>query len=615
MKKTGNFLKLIAFGIGYSIQALAAITANVDRNQLPQDESLSLKISQKAAGNESFSPKFEAPDFEIMNQFESSQFSSVYINGKFENKSEKSVTYILRPLKVGSLKIRNISNNRETAPDITIQVIRENAYQKSAGDQAPSLQGDQRNFFLRAEPSKTKAYKGEQVIISFYLYRRTKVNIRDVMQYPSFEGFIREDLEMPILSGRPEFEAVNLGGVPFERALIARYATYPIKEGKLKIDGFSLRADYIPRNAATDDLMEDPFFQFFSQVTPRTGTAKSDPITIEVINVPDDGKSSFFTGGVGDFDVSATLDQTQVKSNAPLTMKVSVKGKGNASLIEFPKTNWPSEFKLYESQGHSKNLGQGVTEKTFEVVLVPLVTGDLTIPPIIFEFFNPSTRSYVQKKTTPIRISVSQGEAAPVQIIEDDKKTDLAQNSTSNPENANYGSTRTGESAIKAESSGTFLGEPWWRWVAWTALLFLFCFFGLVIYDHLRKKSLLKLELLKKKETFQTIWTQLEQEANHSPLHEVLEKVTEEIYNTLDVSYGIKSRTLQMRDLAKLLTEQHGFNQEQWKNLASILEFSEMVRFASHATGPENEVRSRALKLIETAKNLCVTISSKKLES
>ena len=615
MKKIGSLLFLLASFAIFQNEAVAGITAAVDRNQIPQDESLSLKISHVGSdGASSFSPKFEAPDFEVMNQFESSQFSSVYINGKFENKSEKNITYILRPLKVGALKIRNISNQGEHAPDITIQVVRENAYQKSAGENAPSLQGDQRNFFVRAEPSKTKAYKGEQIIISFYLYRRTKVNIRDVMQYPSFEGFIREDLEMPILSGHPaEFEAVNLGGVPFERALLARYATYPIKDGKLKIDGFSIRADYIPKNTANDDLMEDPFFQFFSQVTPRTGTSKSDPVTIEVSNLPEEGRGQYFTGGVGEFDVSATLDQTQIKSNAPLTFKVTVRGRGNASLIEFPKVNWPKEFRLYESQGHSKNVGQGVTEKVFEVVLVPLQTGELTIPSVPFEFFNPSTRSYIQKKTEPVRISVTQGEAAPTEHPAEEVKNE-GNTTTAGTDQKNYGSLRIGENT-KLDSTGSFLGQPWWRWIAWAGLLVLVAFIGLIIFDHLKKKSILQLEILKKKEKLQTIWLQLEKEAKDSPLPQIFERVSDQLYKTLDEEFRITSRSLQLRDLAKILTEQHGLTKEQWRTLSKIFEFSEMIRFASQSTPQDSELRLHAQEIIENAKNLCAAISSKKLDS
>ena len=381
MKKTGKrILCIISFlCLSHCLIAEAAIQASVDRDQVPMDESISFKII--ATGNNSnLNPKFDAPDFEVMNQFQSSQFSQVYVNGRFENKSENSVTYILRPLKVGALKIKNISNNGEKAQDLTIRVIQENLYQKQAGGEAPKLNGDAKNFFVKTEVSKSQVYKGEQIITSYYLYRRTRANIRDVMQYPTFQGFIREDLEMPILSGRPDFEAVNLGGVPFERALLARYAVYPIKDGKLTIDGFSVRVDYIPKNNANDDMMEDPFFQFFTQVTPRTGTSKSDPITIDVLPLPEDGKSNLFTGGVGTFDVSSTLENTPIKANSPITLHVTVHGKGNTSLIEFPPVNWPKEIKLYESQGKSKNLGQGNSEKTFEVVLVPLQKGELPWP-------------------------------------------------------------------------------------------------------------------------------------------------------------------------------------------------------------------------------------------
>ena len=177
-------------------------------------------------------------------------------------------------------------------------MVQETLYKKQAGGEAPALQGDAKMFFVKAETSKSRVYKGEQIIISYYLYRRTVANVRDVLQYPSFQGFIREDLEMPILSGRPDFEAVNLGGIPFQRALLARYAIYPIKEGKLKIDGFSVRVDYVPKNTANEDMMEDPFFQFFTQVTPRTASSKSDPVTIDVLPVPEEGRSNLFTGGV-----------------------------------------------------------------------------------------------------------------------------------------------------------------------------------------------------------------------------------------------------------------------------------------------------------------------------
>ena len=621
MTKTGKRGLRAVFAsalIFFSLEAHATIQATVDRNEVPLDESVSFKISASGDAS-SLNPKFDAPDFEIMNQFQNSQFSSVYVNGKFENKSENSITYILRPKKVGALKIHDISNNGEKAPDLTVQVIQETLYKKQAGGEAPSLQGDAKMFFVKADTSKSRVYKGEQIIISYYLYRRTRATVRDVMQYPSFQGFIREDLEMPILSGRPDFEAVNLGGIPFERALLARYAIYPIKDGKLKIDGFSVRVDYVPRNTANEDMMEDPFFQFFTQVTPRTASSKSDPVTIDVLPLPEEGRSNNFTGGVGTFDVTATLDNTAVKANTPITLRVNVRGKGNTSLVEFPTVNWPKEIKLYESQGKSKNLGQGNSEKTFEVVLVPLQKGAMEIPPIEFEFFDPESRSYVKKKTAAIPIQVAEGDpgSAPTFVS---KSTDDEQVSASPGAAANstYGSLRLKDKRL--EGTASFLGQPWWRWVAWFGLAVFFSFLGLVAFDQAKKRSLAQLEILKRKQNLESFWKNLEKELskvgkspNFSAYSPILEKIEDELYKSLDSAFGITSRAMPSRDLANTLTESHGVAKEDAKEVTRIREYTEMVRFSSSGGSTAGEDAERDVQnLIQNAKRLCLDFSGKK---
>ena len=623
MKRIGKYVFIFTL---IASTANAAIQAFVDRSQITQEESVSLKISISGESGKEINPKFEANDFEIMNQFENSQFSSVYVNGKFENKSERSVTYILRPLKVGSLKIQNITNAGEKAADISIQVSRDTGMNKRAlPGEAPSRKGDAKNFFVKAEINKSRAYKGEQLLVSFYIYRRTRVNLRDVMQYPSFQGFIREDLEMPILSGHPDYEAVSLGGIPFERALLARYAIYPIKEGKLKIDGFSIRADYIPKNNANEDMMEDPFFQFFSQVTPRTGVAKSDPLTIEVLPLPEEGKTSLYSGGVGDFEVSSQLDSNTIKAHSPLTLHVTVKGKGNASLIEFPKVAWPEEVKFYESQGKSKNLGQGNTEKTFDVVLVPQKKGTFEIPPIEFEFYNPESKAYVRKKTTAIPIVVSEGDPNSASVITDKGVDEHSANGAPKEvqEAHGWGALKLKEEN-KNESPSSFMGQPWWRWVSWGGFLVLFAFFGLVIFDQARKRSLVQLDLIKRKQSAESFWHKLEKEAqtltqSQASAHQfsvIYEEIMDQLYQTLDDAFGITSRAMPSRDLAKVLTEHHGVSEEQWRKVSQIIEYSEAIRFASNAGAMnDSEVQTKTQQSIETAKKLCADFSSKKLNN
>ncbi len=631
MKKTGKCypiprLMCLLFILNSGL-ANAGIQASVDRTEVPVDESVSLRISGSNEERNGFAPKFDAPDFEIMNQFQNSKFSSVYINGKFENKSELSVTYILRPLKIGALKIKNITNNGEKAPDIAIQVIQENLYKKQASGEAPSLSGDSRNFFVKAELSKTKAFKGEQIIVSYFLYRRTRANIRDVMQYPSFQGFIREDLEMPILSNRPDFEAVNLGGIPFERALLARYAVYPIKEGKLKIDGFSVRVDYVPKNEATDDLMEDPFFQFFSQVAPRTGTSKSDPINIDVSPLPEEGRGPHFTGGVGDFEVSTQMDGGQIRANNPVTVRYSVKGRGNTSLIEFPKVAWPNGLKLYQSQGKTKNLGNGQQEKTFEVVIIPTQKGNNQIPAIDFEFFNPDSRSY-QKQTAPaIPIMVEEGEPGSSSSTGNDTLGDFKgdANSGDSPgsvsESKSYGSLREGDKPLDA--TNRMMGVPLWRWVSWLGLLVFSCFLGLIGWDQAKKRSRLRLEILKRKEGAERRWRTLENDLNKlqgSDLNDqacssILERAKDELYKNLDEAYGISAKALSNRVLAKTLTEMHGVSPETCNSISRFLEFTETVRFSSgQASGPASETERITREWLSSLPKICASLPRNPLE-
>ncbi len=624
MTRTGKWIytTLVSISLLAASVCQATVQAVVDRAEVPLDESVSLKVTITGDSGDNPNPRFEAPDFEIMNQFQSSRFSSVYVNGKFENKSENSTTYVLRPLKVGALKIRNISNNSEKAPDITIQVIREDTYKKTVQGEAPSLKGDAKNFFVKAELNKTKIYKGEQIIVSYYLYRRTRAQVRDVMQYPSFQGFIREDLEMPILSGRPDFEAVNLGGIPFERALLARYAIYPIKEGKLTLDGFSVRVDYIPKNNGSDDQMEDPFFQFFTQVTPRTGTSKSDPITLNVLPLPEEGRTGLFTGGVGDFEVSANLDNAQPKANAPLTLHVTVRGKGNTSMIEFPQVTWPKELKFYESQGKSKTLAQGASEKTFEVVLVPREKGSYEIPPIDFEFFNPDSRSYTRKATLSIPIQVAEGDAGSASALPEkigQEEVQAPQTNGSSSPAQTYGALRSKD---KTDGSSNFLGQPWWRWVAWFGILVFFCFVGLVVYDQAKKRSMAQLEMLKRRQSSESFWKNKRKEAESllssgagaQSFSVILEKIVDEVYKTLDDSFGISSRAMPNRDLAKTLTENHGVSQDEWKQIKELLEYTEMIRFSSTAPISDRGEAEKVLELIENAKKLCSDLGSKKLE-
>ena len=263
--------------------------------------------------------------------------------------------------------------------------------------------------------------------------------------------------------------------------------------------------------------------------------------------------------------------------------------------------SWPKQIKLYESQGKSKSLGQGNSEKTFEVVLVPLEKGNYEIPPIEFEFFDPESRAYVKKKTAAIPIQVAEGDpgTAPSFITKSSEEEPAASPGASAANT--YGSLRLKDK--RSEGMSNLLGQPWWRWVAWFGLAVFFSFLGLVIFDQAKKRSIAQLEILKKKQSLDSFWKNLEKELskvgkspNFSAYAPILEKIEDELYKSLDSAFGIASRAMPSRDLAKALTESHGVSPEDAKEVTRIREYTEMVRFSSLAPTPPGKCGARDSK-------------------
>ena len=62
-------------------------------------------------------------------------------------------------------------------------------------------------------------------------------------------------------------------------------------------------------------------------------------MTIQVDPLP--GRPANFSGGVGKFNISASLNKTEVKAGEPLQLRVVVGGAGNLKLIKQPTIAFP----------------------------------------------------------------------------------------------------------------------------------------------------------------------------------------------------------------------------------------------------------------------------------
>ncbi len=147
----------------------------------------------------------------------------------------------------------------------------------------PAINPDEA-FFIQAEVDKNRAYVGEQVTVSFFLYTREETNSgHRHFEVPDLKGFWKEELEM---ATRLNFEQVVLRNIVYQRALLVSYALFPIRAGQARIDPYKAKCTVLtPTN--------------FGFGRPYQFTKASREIAIEVLDVPSEGRPANFTGAVG----------------------------------------------------------------------------------------------------------------------------------------------------------------------------------------------------------------------------------------------------------------------------------------------------------------------------
>jgi hypothetical protein len=397
--------------------------------EISTQENLSIDFRVNVDGQEAEIGRidYNAPDFDLVNTYENSSqgFQTIYSNGQLKIKRTLTTTVVLHPKKEGKFKITNISvtvnGKKLTAPDLVIevsnQVITSNQSQSFNSRRNTMLPGsgimpsqkDSGNFFIRTEPDKLKVYKGEQIILTYALYTQTKILGIQVERYPSVPGFLKEDIDIPLLRNQLQYSKSVVNGKEYARAVLAQYAVFPLKEGKLTIDPLTGKFTYYNKNLPSlsdDDDVFGVLNNFISSMRTSVTTKSSNPVTIEVMPLPAANQPQNFSGLVGDFYVSVSVDKNKTKIGEAINFQVKIEGEGHAGSIESLNVNFPQEFELYESKSQTTFHKTGRSEKVFEYLLIPRKSGKFIIPEVSISMFVPKALKYLERKSEQVTIEV-----------------------------------------------------------------------------------------------------------------------------------------------------------------------------------------------------------------
>ena len=133
------------------------------------------------------------------------------------------------------------------------------------------------------------------------------------------------------------------------------------------------------------------------------------PLTFIVKDVPEQGQPDSYNGLVGKFTVNATLSPKKVKVGDPMTLTLTITGRGTLAAAVAPKIaalpGIDGRFKVYDA-----------TEKTddgsisFTYSIRPLAVGNEPFPPIAVSYFDVNTGRYETIATKPLPIEVGKAE-------------------------------------------------------------------------------------------------------------------------------------------------------------------------------------------------------------
>ncbi|MCE3260814.1 MAG: hypothetical protein K0S12_2455, partial [Bacteroidetes bacterium] len=294
----------------------------------------------KVNANSYTPPNFK--DFEAQGPFQSSM--TQMINGVTTSQITLSWSLIARKdgkFTIGPAVVMAGSQKYETAP-ITIEVTKGASSQQSASELNSDVKVSDGEIFIKTVPTKTKLYVGEQLVITHKLFSRLSLVGMKKYDAPVFDGFWTKKLDVPNSAIQE-----NIDGIAYLTAEIEKHLLYANSPGKKVIK--VIAPTYVVRKVSNKKPRS--FWEQFlggQQYEDLEVKAKSSPLTIEVLPLPEDGKPASFNGAVGKLSYKVETSTQTLKANEALNLKITISGNGNFPLIDAPKLNLPESFESYD---------------------------------------------------------------------------------------------------------------------------------------------------------------------------------------------------------------------------------------------------------------------------
>lgn len=363
----------------------------------------------------------------LMGPSRSQQSSTQIVNGSITSTSSITFTYILMANATGEYTIPGASiiadGNQMLSNSVKIKVLPQeqggNEDQSSGSSSARSSSSSgmgvsNQDLFITATASKTNVYEQEAFVLTYKIYTRESDLQLNNAKLPDFKGFHSQEIEM---TTNPRWTQEHYKGRNYSTTVYRQFVLFPQQSGNLFIDPAQFQMTVGKAVQSADPF--DAFFNGGSNVVQVKKSISTPKIAINVSPLPA-GKPADFTGGVGEFNVSSSINSKDLKTNDAITIKLVISGTGNLKLISNPEIKFPNDFEVYDPKvdNQVRLTREGLTgSKIIEYLAIPRHAGTFKIPSVSFSYFDIRSKSYKTLKTEDYVINVEKGAGNADQVI------------------------------------------------------------------------------------------------------------------------------------------------------------------------------------------------------
>ncbi|MDD4799494.1 MAG: BatD family protein [Proteiniphilum sp.] len=425
MKKNKNIQPhLLLFGVlltAYAAMAPAQVTFKASAPAtVVEGEQFRLSYVLNKEGRDLRLPDLSGFDL-LFGPSTSTSYSQRTINGKTTSETSVAYTYILMAKKVGSYTIPaasiTVDGSSYHSNTLQIKVLppdksspqasgggnRQQESAASAGTGSATVSAS--DAFIRAIISKNTVYEQEGFTVTFRLYTTLQVINFGKIQFPEFEGFMVEEIDLP---QNKQLQLERYNGRNYYTADLRKTLLFPQRPGKITIPSGSLEMVF----SVSSGKQVSTFFGPQEVMVDVKKELRTNPLDVHVKPLPA-GKPASYANAVGSFTLKPTFNPAETRANEAVTLQLEISGTGNLKLIRNPEVSFPKNFEEYDpTVDNVFNVApNGLTGmRRIAYMAIPRNEGDYTIPPVEFTYFDPAAGAYKTLTTPAYRLKVTKGE-------------------------------------------------------------------------------------------------------------------------------------------------------------------------------------------------------------